>query len=344
VIASAGCPTDGLGCVVTDGGSMAMELMLLGVCGPASERPILVLDPVYTNYMDMARRSGIPVAAVRRELRADGTFSPPPLEALERAIRERRPRAILIIPADNPTGQFLSQAEIAAVARLAVEHGLWLVSDEAYRELQYGDDRPSTIWALTEAEVPGVRGRRISIESASKVWNACGLRIGALVTDDADFHARAVAEYTANLCANVIGQHIFGALARVPAADLRRWYGEQRGHYARMIAEVGDGLRREVPGLIVSRPQAALYSVLDLRDAGPPGFAAVDFVTWCAERGRVPLDGADWTLLCAPMGGFYADRTPASDTQMRIAFVDPPDAVARAPRVFAGLLRAYLDR
>lgn len=343
VIASSGAGTDGLRCLVTDGGSMAMELMLLGVCGPGSDRPVLVLDPVYTNYMDMARRAMIPVVSVRRELREDGGFAPPPLAEIERAVREHRPRAVLVIPADNPTGQFLRQEEVAAVARLCVEHGMWLVSDEAYRQLHYGTEAASSAWALGEAEVPGIRGHRIGIESASKVFNACGLRVGALVTDSAAFHARAVAEYTANLCANVIGQHIFGALADLPHEELRAWYERQRAHYAGMMRETVDGLCRELPGLIVSKPEAALYSVIDLRRVARPEFDAAEFTAFCAERGRVRLDGADYTLLAAPMAGFYATRSEKDPCrfQLRIAYVDPMEEVKKVPRIFAALFRAF---
>ena len=83
--------------------------------------------------------------------------------------------------------------------------------------------------------MPGITGRRISIETAVKVWNACGLRIGALVTDNEEFHARAVAENTASLCSNVIGQYIFGALADESHADLQAWYAKQREYYRAML-------------------------------------------------------------------------------------------------------------
>jgi aspartate aminotransferase len=344
IAGSTGADTSGLRCLVTDGGSMSMELMLLGVCGPGGDRPLLLIDPAYTNYMDMAKRCCVPTVAVRRDLRDDGSFALPPLEAIEAAIREARPRGVLVIPADNPTGQHVRRDELAALARLCVKHDLWIVSDEAYRELHYGEGGATSVWALGEADVPGITGRRIGIETASKVWNACGLRIGAIVTDSPAFHEKAVAEYTANLCANVIGQHIFGALAHVPHADLRAWYGRQRAYYAGMMGEVAAGLRAEVPGLVVSRPDAALYGVIDVRNVAPPSFRAVEFISYCAERGRVSVDGADYTMLAAPMAGFYRSRGEGdpSETQLRIAFVDPPAEVAKAPRVFSGLLRAFL--
>ena len=346
IIASAGGATEGLRCVVTDGGSQAMSLMILGVCGPRSERPLLLLDPAYTNYVDMARRAGVPTVSLRRTLADDGFFAPPDLDALRAAMVAHRPRALVVIPADNPTGQLLPQRDLVAMARLCVEQNVWMVSDEAYRQLHYTDAPVSSVWAITEDEVPGITGRRISIESASKVWNACGLRMGALVTDNADFHGKAVAELTANLCSNALGQQVFGALAHLDHGELRAWYAEQRAYYAPMLTALARGFQEAIPGVIVSLPQASLYAVVDLRRVAPPGFDAAAFVTWCASEGRVALDGADYTLLAAPMGGFYtgAPGERPGATQLRLAMVESPEKMARVPTVFAALLRAYLAR
>ncbi|HCH65586.1 MAG: aminotransferase class I/II [Deltaproteobacteria bacterium] len=343
IIASGGWSTDGLHCVVTDGGSQAMALMVLGVCGPGAERPLMLLDPAYTNYLDMARRANARTVSLRRELAEDGSFAPPDLAALEAAIRTHRPCGLVVIPADNPTGQLVPQSELVEMARLCVRHNIWMISDEAYRQLHYTHAPVSSIWAITEQEVPGITGRRISIESASKVWNACGLRIGGLVTDNAELHTRAVAELTANLCANALGQHLFGALAHLDAAELQRWYAEQRGYYAPMLRALAEGFEAVLPGIIVSLPQASLYSVVDLRRIAPPGFDAGRFVSWCASEGRVSLDGTDYTLLVAPMQGFYTDRSGGSHgaTQLRLAMVESPEKMALVPRLFAALFRAY---
>lgn len=347
LIASCGADVSGLSCLVTDGGSQAMELMILGTCGPGSERPLMLLDPAYANYGDMARRCHVPVVSLTRHLGEDGSFTVGDLDALSRAIGLERPRALVVIPADNPTGSFLGLERLAAIARIAVEHDIWLVSDEAYRQLHYGGGPASSIWSLTEADVAGITGRRIGIETASKVWNACGLRIGALVTDSPSLHAKAVSEYTANLCANAIGQHVFGALAHVPHAELQGWYARQRDYYRTMMSEVVAGLREAVPGLIVSNPEASLYSVLDLHEIAPD-FDGVSFVTHCAREGRVMLDGQAHTLLLAPMGGFYGKggwghlegREPAR-TQLRLAYVESPEAMEIVPRLFAALLEQH---
>ena len=197
---------------------------------------------------------------------------------------------------------------------------------------------------MTEEKVPGISGRRISIETASKVWNACGLRIGALVTDNPEFHKKCVAESTADLCPNAIGQYIFGALAHESHADLQAWYKKQREYYFRMLKPVTDGMRRELPGVIMSSPDASIYSVIDVRDIAKPGFDANEFVMYCASQGKVVVDGRGMTLLVSPMGGFYsvaAGQPNPGRTQMRIAYVESPERMMLVPRLFAQLFREY---
>ncbi len=343
VIKAAGLSIDGLEALITDGGSAAMELMVLGVAGPDSSRPIVLVDPIYTNYADMCRRASVPFVAVARELHADGCFTRPDPAALDRLCAEQKPAALVVCPSDNPTGQYLTREDLAEIARVCVRHNLWLVSDEAYRQLHYTGDPVSSVWALDEAMVPGITGRRISIESSSKVWNACGLRVGGIVTDSADFHAKAVAEYTANLCTNAIGQWIYAALGDETPEALAAWYAQQRKYYVDMMRGLRDGLLGAVPGIIVSQPLAALYSVIDLVNVVPASFTATGFVRYCAEQGRVDRGGQAYTLLVAPMSGFYtATKTGGGRTQLRIAYVEPPKDTALVPALFAQLLKEYL--
>ncbi|MFO7608283.1 MAG: aminotransferase class I/II-fold pyridoxal phosphate-dependent enzyme [Candidatus Krumholzibacteriia bacterium] len=347
VIAASGCATDGLHAQVTDGGSQAMELVVVGCCGPAGsdERPLLLIDAAYTNYKAFAERLGRRTVSITRTLGTDGRFSLPSLPEIEQAIATHRPGAMVVIPYDNPTGQLYTRDQLVALARLCVEHGMWLVSDEAYRELHYVDRPAVSVWSLTEVEVPGIGGRRLGIETASKVWNACGLRIGALVTDNEEFHARAVAENTASLCPNAIGQWIFGALAHESHADLQAWFTRQRDYYRGMLTGLGGRLRELLPGIIVSRPDAAIYSVVDVREIVPADFDALPFVLRCARTGRVDIDGKPMTLLTAPMAGFYSvpegEPNPGR-TQLRIAYVHPPERMALVPTLLAELLQPEL--
>lgn len=345
-----GFDTSKLHVQITDGGSASMELLLLGVCGAAGtdERPLMVIDPAYTNYISFAERLGRKIVTVTRNLSEDGKFTLPELNEIEEAIKLHNPGALLVIPYDNPTGQLYDYDTLKDLAKLCVKYNMWMASDEAYRELYYEEGKKLvSIWGVTDEDVPGIEGRRISIETASKVWNACGLRIGALITDNAEFHKRSVAEYTANLCANVIGQYIFGALAHESKEQILGWCKDIRGYYKEQILKVYNGLKELEPGLIVSSPDASIYSVIDVRNVVKPGFDSIDFVLYCAGEGSVNIDGVETTLLVAPMKGFYNikdDEKNPGRTQFRISFVETPENMAKIPELFVKLLRQYESR
>ena len=349
VIAASGGDITGLQSTITSGGSQAMELVVVGCCGPAGsdERPLLLVDAAYTNYKAFAERMGRRTTSITRTLGDDGRFSLPDLDTITAVVEREKPGALVVIPYDNPTGQLYTREQLADLARICVEHDMWLVSDEAYRELHYDGTPPVSVWSLTEDEVPGLTGRRISIETASKVWNACGIRIGALVTDNAEYHARGVAEQTASLCSSAIGQHLFAALAEESHADLQKWFAGQRAYYQAMLQDLTTRVRDLLPGAIVSSPDASIYSVVDLRELVGADFDALDFVLYCAQQGSFVVNGQPRTLLTAPMAGFYS--TPAGEpnpgrTQLRIAYVAPPEEMALVPELLTGLFQAYRAR
>jgi aspartate aminotransferase len=347
IIKCEGFDTSKLHIQVTDGGSAGMELLLLGMCGPvgSDERPLMMIDPAYTNYISFAQRTGRKTVTVKRHLDEIGKFTLPELDVIEATIKEHNPGALLVIPYDNPTGQLYDYSTLKDLSRLCVKYNMWMVSDEAYRELHYAENQKLvSIWGVTDEDVPGIEGRRVSIETASKVWNACGLRIGALITDNPEFHKRSVAEYTANLCANVIGQYIFGALAHETANQIHAWCIELKDYYREQIYTVYNGLKEAEHGLIVSSPDASIYTVIDVRNVVKPGFNATDFVLYCAGEGSAMINGVETTLLVAPMTGFYdieeGAKNPGS-TQFRVSFVETPEKLAQIPELFVALLRQY---
>ena len=342
-----GFDTSKLHVQITEGGSSGMELLFIGLCGPAGtdERPLMMIDPAYTNYISFAERVGRKVVTVTRKLDDIGKFTLPSLTEIEERIKEHNPGALLVIPYDNPTGQLYDYDTLKNLAALCVKYNMWMVSDEAYRELYYTEDEKLiSIWGITNEDVPGIEGRRISVETASKVWNACGLRIGALVTDSPEFNNRSIAEYTANLCASVIGQYIFGALAHQSKEQITDWCKGLKEYYREQIVEVYNGLRELEPGFIVSSPDASIYSIIDVRNVVKPGFDSIDFVLYCAGEGSVNVDGVETTLLVAPMKGFYnteeGEENPGI-TQFRISFVESPENHAKIPHLFVELLKKF---
>ena len=310
----------------------------------SSESPVLLIDPAYTNYNAFAGRIGRKTVSVTRTLQDNGKFTLPNINEIEKRIEKHKPGALVVIPYDNPTGHFCDTKTMILLGKLCVKYNMWMISDEAYREFHYTDSNASSIWELTNNLVSGIEGRRISIETASKVWNGCGLRIGALVTDNKELHEKSVAEYTANLCANAIGQYVFGALAHESHDDLQKWYKQQRAYYKPMMASLREELKERLPGIIVSSPDAALYSVIDVKNIATPNFKSLQFVLFCAQKGKVKIDGKYFTLLVAPMSGFYSTKRGEKnhgDTQMRIAFIERPEKMKLIPHLLESLFTKY---
>ncbi len=346
ILSCEGFDTSRIHVQVTDGGSAGMELFVLSVGGEAgeSEHPILLINPTYTNYMAFAKRLGRSTVTITRKLDEDGQFTLPTMAEIEDVIKTHQPNAMLVIPYDNPTGQLYDHETMVGLAELCVKYNMWMASDEAYRELFYDANKPPiSIWGITDQIVPGIEGRRISIETASKVWNACGLRIGGYLTDNAKLHTQIVAEYTSNLCANAIGQYIFGALAHQTKEQFNDWFSQMRQHYQGQIVSVCEALKAREPKLIVSHSKASIYTVIDVRNVVKPGFDANDFVVYCASEGKEVIDGVEMTLLAAPMKGFYdikGDDNPGK-TQFRISYVESKAKMAKVPELFIKLLRHY---
>ena len=318
-----------------------MELMLLGVSGTSGGKPIMVIDPLYTNYVEFAKRLSIPMVSLERNLNADGSFGDLDIIKIRKKIDEDNPNGILIIPADNPTGLQMSQNLINEIAKICVEKDIWLVSDEAYRNIYFSGTGPSSIWQISNTDVPGIQGRRISIESVSKVWNACGLRIGALVTDNKIMYQKVRSEYTANLCANVIGQYVFGAVAQMSANEIIDWYSRQRAYYSKTIIRLIKELKEELPGIILSSPGAAIYIVLDFKNITPSDFNASKFIEYCSLNGKVRINSKYYTLLLSPMEGFYNQKLKG-EKQARIALVEPESKMKMVPKILSRLLENYL--
>jgi len=335
--------TENLKIQITDWWSLAMELVILGLAD-MNDRPIILIDPVYTNYLMFAKRSWRKTISIQRILDENWFFSFPSEQEIENTIIQTKATSIVIIPYDNPTWQLYTRQNLLMFAKLCVKHNLWLVSDEAYRELHYLGDQSISIRSITDSDVPWIEWRRISIESASKVWNACGLRIWALVTDNSEFHEKSVAEQTATLCANTIWQYIFGAIAHETPNKLQERYSQQRKYYWSMIKSVADLFKKHLPWIIVAEPDAAIYLVVDVRNIVKPNFDWKDFALFCAKQWKVEIGWVFQTLLVSPLPWFYQisekEKNPGY-TQFRIAFVESPETMEKVPNLFSELLKNY---
>ena len=340
LIAASGAQTKNLHSMITSGGSQAMDYSILGTC--SSQKPLLIFEPIYPNYKIISQSLSIGVVCMMRTLKDNGKFSECDITLLEKIIKKENPGAIVVIPYDNPTGDMLSFDNLVEIAKLCVKHNIWLISDEAYRNIYYTKDRPTGIWLLTEDLVPGITGRRISIETVSKGLNGCGLRIGGLVSDNEQFCNSALSIAMAHICTNAIGQYIFGAIANESSEDLNRWYSDLRNYYKKQIQWVREKTLELIPEVIFSKVCSAIYSVVDLRNIVPHSFDSNDFVSYCAKSGSVPVGSKKMTLLTSPMSGFYATENEFARTQIRISYVEDAENIKLIPQLLSRLLKDYL--
>ncbi|MDD5178226.1 MAG: aminotransferase class I/II-fold pyridoxal phosphate-dependent enzyme [Candidatus Nanoarchaeia archaeon] len=332
--------------LIGDGSSVLMKLTILGVCGNPGkdEKPLLLIDPAYANYSSIANETGRKIVAVSRTLNSTGKFSDVSPKEIENAIIKHKPGALLIIPYDNPSGQLMKQEVINEYARLCLKYNIFLVSDEAYRGLYYTKEKNApSVWQITNKEVPGIENAkiRISLETMSKVFNACGLRMGALVTDNKEFHTKAVFASTTYLCASVTSQHIVESLIDESKSDIQSWVKKQRDYYRNIFDDMYVQFKKLMPNLIVSVPEAAIYLVLDVKNIAKHNFDSEHFVKYCAEKGSVKINNKQMTLLVAPMTGFYNTKNNPGKTQMRIACVLPKNEMKLVPKLFKELFKQY---
>ena len=301
--------------LVTVGGSEAIMFAIAAVADPGEN--VLVFEPTYTNYVGFAAATSVQLKGV--PLDAERHYALPSFAAIEAAI-DPRTRAILLCNPNNPTGSVYDRATLEGFLALAERRGLFLILDEVYREFVYDGLTHTSILHIAPTS-PHV----IMVDSISKRFNACGARIGALVTPNREIFDGALRLAQARLSAPSVEQ-----LAVIPLLhDPLSYTIPLVANYQRRRDAVL-GYLREIPGAHFSEPQGAFYTVLHLPVDDSEGFAR-----WMLESFQ---EGGE-TVFVAPMPGFYV--TPGMGQQeVRLAFVLEEAQLARA----AALLRLAVER
>lgn len=300
--------------LVTFGASEAISLALLSTLDPGDD--VLLPEPFYAPYKGSLAIAGCNLVPVP----PGQGFAPPSAEEFRRRLTPRT-RAILITSPNNPTGTVFSRDELRALGRLAHDEGLFLLSDETYREIVFdGAAAPSAL------SLPGLEEQVVVIDSLSKRFNVCGLRIGSLVTRNAGVMAAALELAELRLAVPVIDQ-------RAAAAELRAGPEYVAGvvkTYRERVAAVVEALGA-IPGVRVRPPGGAFYVV-----AGLPVADAEAFAAWLLSD--FALDGE--TVMLTPMADFYATPGQGRD-EVRIACVYEPARLRRGVEILAAGLAAY---
>ena len=305
--------------LVTTAGSEAILFAMLSCLNPGDE--VVVAEPYYGTYAAFAIAAGVTIVAVTAHI-TDG-FALPPLADFEAVITPRT-RAILLCNPSNPTGHVYSRAELTDLLGLCQRHDLYLLSDEAYREYCYDG-----AVATSALNLPGGEQHVVVLDTISKRYSACGARIGALITRNADVWSAALRFGQMRICPPVLEMLAAEAAADLPATYFDATRTEYQARRDLTVARL-----RAMPGVTCPVPGGAFYVIAQL-----PVDDAEEFGKWLLSD--FSLDNQ--TLMLSPANGFY--HTPGLGRQeVRLAYVINQTDLAAALTCLAEALRIYPGR
>ena len=302
--------------IVTTGGSEAVMFAYMACLNPGDE--IIVTDPSYANYMAFAISCGAVVKSVKTSI--DDGFRLPPIEKFEEQITDKT-KAILICNPNNPTGYLYTRSEMNQIRDLVKKYNLYLFSDEVYREFIY-TKQPY----ISACHLEGIEENVILIDSVSKRYSECGIRIGALITKNKKVREAVMKFCQARLSPPLVGQIIAEASLTTPQEYMDQVYEE----YLQRRNFLIDGLYM-IPGVYTPTPMGAFYTMVRL-----PVDDAEKFCEWCLTD--FSYEGQ--TIMMAPGSGFYSTPGAGRD-EVRLAYVLNKEDLGKALVVLEKALDEY---
>lgn len=302
--------------IVTSGGSEAVLFAFLACLNPGDE--IIVPEPAYANYMAFAVSAGAVIKSVPSSIETG--FALPPVEEFEKLITDRT-KAILICNPNNPTGYLYTRSEMNQIRDIVKKHDLYLFSDEVYREFIYTGSP-----YISACHLEGIEQNVVLIDSVSKRYSECGIRIGALVTKNAELRKTVMKFCQARLSPPLLGQIV----AEASIEDTDEYSAEVYEEYVARRKCLVDGLNK-IPGVYSPIPMGAFYTVAKL-----PVDDADKFCAWCLSDFNYEGE----TVMMAPASGFYSTPGLGRD-EVRIAYVLKKEDLQRAIFLLEKALEAY---
>lgn len=302
--------------LITNGGSEALTFITIAICDPGDE--ILVPEPFYTNYNGFTSAVNVKIKPITTK--AENGFHLPSKEDIVKLITPKT-KAILFSNPGNPTGAILSKEELHMVAEIAIEHNIYVISDEVYRGFAFDGLEGISMGSIKEAS-----DHIIVTESVSKRYSACGARIGAIASKNKPLMKNILKLCQARLCVATLEQ--IGAAALY---DLPDSYTEEIKQEYQTRRDIVYNTLQKIPGVVCEKPTGAFYVVVKL-----PVENAEDFVIWMLEE--FDLDGE--TIMLAPAEGFYATKGLGID-EVRIAYVLNAQDMERAMYILEKGLEKY---
>lgn len=300
---------------VCTGASEAILFALMATCDEGDE--LVIPEPFYANYLGFAQLAHVQVRAISCDIKK--SFELPPVDEFEKLINPRT-KAILLCNPGNPTGQLYSKEELTSILILAKKHRLYVIVDEVYKEFCYDDAFNSIL------NYQGMEDHVIVIDSISKVFSACGARVGYLITKNNSIRAAVNKIAQLRLCPPFYGQQL--ALAAYSNADI---YIERAREEYKKRREVMYSRISQIKDVFSYKPKAAFYNIVEL-----PVEDAEVFCKWLLtdyEQDR-------HTLMLAPANGFYFNRE-LGKRQVRIAYVLEEKLLHQAMDILERALAQY---
>ena len=302
--------------IVTTGGSEAVLFAFLACLDPGDE--IILFEPSYANYMAFAIAAGAVVRAVTCSI--ENGFSLPPVENIEALINERT-KGILICNPNNPTGYLYTQDEMNRIGQLVQKHDLYLFSDEVYREFCYSGNA-----CISAFHLAGIEEHTVVMDSVSKRYSECGIRIGALITKNKQIRQAVMKLCQARLSPPLLGQIVAEASIDAPDEYLKEVFDEYLTRRDFLVARLN-----RIPGVYSPTPEGAFYTIARL-----PVDDADAFCEWCLSD--FEFEGE--TIFMAPASGFYSSPGLGKN-EVRIAYVLHKNDLEKAMAVLEKALERY---
>ncbi len=302
--------------IVTTAGSEAIIFAMLATCNPGDE--ILVPEPFYTNYNGFASIAGVKLNPITTY--AETGFALPSRQEIEKLITPAT-KAFMICNPGNPTGKVYSRQTVQMIADLAKERGIFVISDEVYREFVYDGLKATSI-----LEIEGMEEHAIMVDSISKRYSACGARIGCIVSRNKKLMAAVLKLAQARLCPPTIDQKAGEACVYLD----EKYINNIKDEYCRRRDLVFNELQT-IDGVVCVKPEGAFYIVAKL-----PIDNAEDFTQWMLEEYSVNNE----TVMFAPATGFYATPNMGLN-EVRFAYILNENDLKKAMTIFKSGLAEY---
>ena len=305
--------------LVTTGGSEAL-LFALNSCLDSDDE-IIVPEPFYANYNGFAISAGVKVKPIKTSINTG--FSLPEIDEFENLINENT-KAILICNPGNPTGYLYSKEELQRLKEIVVKHNLFLFSDEVYREFIYDGNKHISVLSID-----GLEDNAVVIDSTSKRYSMCGIRVGCIVSKNMQVIDTALKFAQARLSPPTFGQIAAEAALNTPSSYFNEVIKEYEERRDVLINELN-----KIDGVICPIPKGAFYVIAQL-----PVDNADNFAQWVLEE--FDLNGE--TIMIAPAAGFYSTNNTGLN-QVRIAYVLNQESLIKAARCLKAALASYPGR